>query len=221
MRYITKNLSCFSFNRKVTFSKTKKLCRLEIKSKAIIFVLSASVSTCTSTSTSTSTSNPINIMSKPYAMSDGVVGNANQSYSKTLWDGSEKNGYNSLSHPGYSLESNTENFTGGWHAHRKVWEDGDGDGEDDTKPADWIKEIIDDITKVDYQSMEIGRPPRILVLYGSLRPTSFSRKCGMFRPQNMFKRFIERKLRHSFVVLVCCFLSFFPSVFRFNENSMK
>mmetsp|Transcript_8158 Transcript_8158/g.19572 ORF Transcript_8158/g.19572 Transcript_8158/m.19572 type:complete len:229 (+) Transcript_8158:86-772(+) len=26
--------------------------------------------------------------------------------------------------------------------------------------------------------MKIGRPPRILVLYGSLRPTSFSRKCA-------------------------------------------
>jgi len=115
-------------------------------------------------------------------MSSGAVANANvnvnvnvnHGYSKILWDGSDKHGYASLDHPGYSMESDSENFTGGWHAHRKVWEESDDD------QSDWIKEIVDDITKFDYQSMEIGRSPRILVLYGSLRPTSFSRKCGMF-----------------------------------------
>mgnify|MGYP007003144937 CR=1 FL=1 len=103
---------------------------------------------------------------------------ANDGFSKILWDGSDKITFASLTHPGYSTESNPDDFTGGWHAHRKVWEENVGEGED--QPADWVKEIIGDITKFDYESMEIGRPPRILVLYGSLRPTSFSRKTGMF-----------------------------------------
>lgn len=34
------------------------------------------------------------------------------------------------------------------------------------------------ITKFDYSKMPIGRPPKILVLYGSLRETSFSRKLA-------------------------------------------
>ena len=60
----------------------------------------------------------------------------------------------------------------------KVWEEKTG-AEVDGQPSDcWVKDIIGHITKVDYQSMEIGRAPRILVLYGSLRPTSFSRKAG-------------------------------------------
>lgn len=34
------------------------------------------------------------------------------------------------------------------------------------------------ITKFDYHALPIGRAPRILVLYGSLRPTSFSRNAA-------------------------------------------
>jgi len=117
-------------------------------------------------------------MSKTDAVNSGAVGNndARHSFSKSLWDGSDKIGFGSLNHPGYSVESNLENFTGGWHAHRKVWEE--SDDKNDVQPGDWIKEIIEDITKFDYQAMEIGRAPRILVLYGSLRPSSFSRKCA-------------------------------------------
>ena len=164
-----KNLSCLSRRIKVVpFSNSKKSYLLNTsRTKAIICILSASVSTCTSTS-----SNPINIMS---SKTDAAMMSGND-YSKILWDGSDKNGFASLDHPGYSTESNCENFTGGWHAHRKVWEESDDDQPNDC----WIKEIFEDVSKFDYQSMEIGRPPRILVLYGSLRPTSFSRKCGMF-----------------------------------------
>jgi len=108
-----------------------------------------------------------NFMCKTDAMSE--------SFSKSLWDGSDKAGFDSLDHPGYSLESNPENGTGGWLAHRKVWETTDG-GDEPTEC--WVKDLIPLITKFEYESMEIGRAPRILVLYGSLRPTSFSKKCA-------------------------------------------
>jgi len=93
-----------------------------------------------------------------------------------LWNGSDQSKYYSLDHPGYSLQSDPTTNLGGWHAHRAVWQPTE-DGE--APPPCWIKdEVMEMITKFDYESMPIGRPPRILVLYGSLRPTSFSRKCA-------------------------------------------
>lgn len=145
--------------------------------KTFLFLFSASFSTGTKI--------PIHLMSTTTttpteSTSDcGVIGTADHVFSKSVWDGSDTIGFNSLNHIGYSTESNPENFTGGWHAHRKVWEETDDQEGDAPKPSeDWTKEIIGDITKFDYESMEIGRPPRILVLYGSLRPTSFSRKAA-------------------------------------------
>lgn len=100
-----------------------------------------------------------------------------------LWDGSDEESFLSLDHPGYSLDSDPETFVGGWKAYRKVWDEEpvcteDGDAPAPTKP-DWIKDEVGPfITKFDYSKMEIGRSPKILVLYGSLRPTSFSRFCA-------------------------------------------
>ncbi|KAG7365266.1 arsenical resistance protein ArsH [Nitzschia inconspicua] len=102
-----------------------------------------------------------------------------------LWDGSDETSFYSSDHPGYTLESDSTTFVGGWHAHRKVWEEahvsnGDAaDGASSPPTVCWIKEeVMPMITKFDYSTMPIGRPPRILVLYGSLRPTSFSRKSA-------------------------------------------
>lgn len=107
--------------------------------------------------------------------------NDTEVFVKSVWDGSDED-FNSLNHPGYSTESNKSHHTGGWHAHREVWTESktnsDEDGADRLNSTCWVKDIIQDVTKFDYNSMEIGRPPRILVLYGSLRPSSFSRKCG-------------------------------------------
>ena len=87
-----------------------------IRNKAIVFIFSASIQTCSSIANS-----PINnIMSKT---------EANSSFSKSSWDGSDKDGFASLDHPGYSMECNAD-FTGGWHVHRKVWEEQEGDKED-------------------------------------------------------------------------------------------
>lgn len=160
------NMSCLSRRMVLSLSHSPtKSYQPKIGTKAFICILSASIQR----STSILDSRINKIM---------TTTSANDEFSKILWDGSDKSAFASLTHPGYSTESNPDDFTGGWRAHRKVWEENDGEGED--QPADWVKETIGDITKLDYESMEIGRPPRILVLYGSLRPTSFSRKTGMF-----------------------------------------
>jgi arsenic resistance protein ArsH len=90
-----------------------------------------------------------------------------------IWSGQDKEAFDSLSHPGYSTESDPETHTGGWLAHRAV----STSSED---ALDWIQDdIAGMISKFDYLNMPIGRPPRILVLYGSLRETSFSRKLAL------------------------------------------
>ena len=113
--------------------------------------------------------------------SDAIVQNdapkrAESLHSIETWCGSsDKDSFYSLDHPGYSLTSDQETHIGGWHAHRRVWEPSDGN----KVPHCWIKdEAISMISKFDYSTMLIGRAPRILILYGSLRPTSFSRKLA-------------------------------------------
>ncbi len=78
--------------------------------------------------------------------------------------------FTSLSHNGYSMTSDPETFAGGWLAHRH------GIAEQ-TTPC-WVQSLGPKLTRFDYANMPIGRKPRILVLYGSLRPTSFSRKLA-------------------------------------------
>jgi arsenical resistance protein ArsH len=87
-----------------------------------------------------------------------------------VWNGQNKEQFDSLEHPGYAITSDPLSHVGGWLAHRA--------GVDEGNP-DWIRdEVADMITQYDYATMPIGRPPRILVLYGSLRETSFSRKLA-------------------------------------------
>ena len=91
-----------------------------------------------------------------------------------IWSNDDAETFASLSHPGYALESDPSTFTGGWLAHRKALQPVNGE-----KPKDWIQEeVADMITKFDYSQMPIGRAPRLLVLYGSLREASFSRKLA-------------------------------------------
>jgi len=91
-----------------------------------------------------------------------------------IWSGEDEASFISLEHPGYSIEPNPVTHTGGWLAHRAALESVDG-----VSPSCWIQEEVKDvITRFDYETMPIGRAPRILVLYGSLRPTSFSRKLA-------------------------------------------
>ena len=87
----------------------------------------------------------------------------------TDWNGQDNDAFYSRDHPGYALQSDCETFVGGWLAHRAALEADDA-------PPNWIQEeVAGMITKFDYTRMPIGRAPRILVLYGSLRETSFSR----------------------------------------------
>jgi len=78
----------------------------------------------------------------------------------------------SLSNPNY-LKQDEETMVGGWLAHRASPEDvpGSGPGEN------WVLDVAPLITRADFS--EIGRKPRILVLYGSLRESSFSRKLAL------------------------------------------
>jgi arsenic resistance protein ArsH len=97
----------------------------------------------------------------------------------SVWNGTDKESYESLSHPGYSIASDPETHIGGWLAHRAaLTPTTNGDGEA-LPVGDWIQdEIAGMITKFDYASMPIGRPPKVLVLYGSLRESSYSRKLA-------------------------------------------
>jgi arsenical resistance protein ArsH len=90
------------------------------------------------------------------------------SSSTSIWDGKDASAFFSLDHPGYTTASDGETYTGGWLAYRKALEGRDS--------PDWIHdEVANKITKFDYNTLPIGRAPRILILYGSLRETSFSR----------------------------------------------
>lgn len=94
-----------------------------------------------------------------------------------IWSGGDSAAFASLSHPGYALEPDAETLTGGWLAHQMAYEPNES-GE--ISPC-WIKDdkVEVKITKYDYSSLPIGRAPRILVLYGSLRESSFSRKLSL------------------------------------------
>lgn len=135
-----------------------------------------------STSNNTTTNNSSDTTNNQHIMSQ-----TEEDSNPDLWSNENAQAFASLSHPGYTIDSDPTTFTGGWLAHRKALaeqETGDDAAGDDTnnKPNDWIQDdgVADSITKTkfDYNQMPIGRSPRILVLYGSLRETSFSRKLA-------------------------------------------
>jgi len=84
---------------------------------------------------------------------------------------------------GYALECGPDG-TGGWLAHRNdVSKPGSGPG------SDWTTHVVSDTDGTlganllaaqafKVPSAQYAHPPRILVLYGSLRPSSFSRKLA-------------------------------------------
>lgn len=77
--------------------------------------------------------------------------------------------FDSLSHQGYNSSSEDTTHLGGWLAHRI-----DGANADNC----WVKAVAPKLTHFDPSNYGLDRKPRILVLYGSLRPTSFSRKLA-------------------------------------------
>lgn len=96
-----------------------------------------------------------------------------------VWDVEDTIGFHSLDHPGYAEQSDPDTHTGGWIAHRAATPalPSSSPSSSNDEP-DWIRadEIAGMITKFDYaSSMPIGRAPKILVLYGSLRATSYAR----------------------------------------------
>jgi arsenic resistance protein ArsH len=88
----------------------------------------------------------------------------------SVYSWEDQEAFSSHSHVGYSMEADPVTHAGGWLAHRKGIEE---------NGSCWVKdEVGPKLTRFDYATMDIGRAPRILILYGSLRPTSFSRKLG-------------------------------------------
>lgn len=91
--------------------------------------------------------------------------------SQVVWTYADQEAFHDLAHPGYSTASDSDTFVGGWLAHRATT----GDSYDE----DWIRtEVAPHVTAFDYQTLPIGRAPKLLVLYGSLRDSSFSRKLA-------------------------------------------
>lgn len=101
-----------------------------------------------------------------------------------IWSNDDPEAFASLSHPGYTIDSDPVTHTGGWLAHRKALQadaaaSAAAEENGTSPPKDWIQdEVADMITRFDYTQMPIGRAPKILVLYGSLRESSFSRKLA-------------------------------------------
>jgi arsenic resistance protein ArsH len=88
----------------------------------------------------------------------------------TIWSYDDPDAFASLSHPGYAVESDPDSHTGGWLPHRQQL----------AGAPCWIQdEVVGRITQFEYTQLPIGRPPRLLIIYGSLRETSFSRKLGL------------------------------------------
>ena len=75
----------------------------------------------------------------------------------------------SLSHPGYNLRPDEDTQLGGWLAHRI-------EGAEESNC--WVKAVSPKLTRFEINKFGLDRKPRILILYGSLRPTSFSRKLA-------------------------------------------
>ena len=78
---------------------------------------------------------------------------------------------------GYALKPLADG-TGGWLAHRsEVDVPGSGPGND------WLKQVFDDpeadlASSATFSPGSMTHAPRILILYGSLRETSFSRRLA-------------------------------------------
>lgn len=84
------------------------------------------------------------------------------------WSYEDPDAFASLSHPGYATESDPDKHVGGWLPHRL-----------DTTTC-WIQqEVVGKVTQYDYTALPIGRAPKLLIMYGSLRETSFSRKLAL------------------------------------------
>ena len=78
---------------------------------------------------------------------------------------------------GYALQPGADS-TGGWLAHRSQLDlPGSGPGDD------WVRKVFDDpdgdlASAVTFSPGKLTHPPRILLLYGSLRESSFSRRLA-------------------------------------------
>lgn len=86
----------------------------------------------------------------------------------SVWTWEDIDKFCDHNHVGNSQVPQPDTFLGGWLAHRYGV----------NQETCWIKQAGPKITRFDYASMPIGRPPRFLILYGSLRNSSFSRKLA-------------------------------------------
>jgi arsenical resistance protein ArsH len=132
-----------------------------------------------SSDTSTGSSDP-NAILRHTTSATTTMTEATVPFDMSLWNGNDKEQFDSLHHPGYALHYDATTYLGGWLAHRIALETNhSNNGDNSESNEDWIQtDVAPYITKFDYTSMPIGRAPKILVLYGSLRTASFSRKMA-------------------------------------------
>lgn len=101
-----------------------------------------------------------------------------------IWSYEDPEAFASLDHVGYSTQPDPETHLGGWLEHRLAATESKGNSEkskegEEEEEGDWVQAVAPKLTRYNYEDTPIGRAPRILVLYGSLRPTSFSKKLAL------------------------------------------
>ena len=107
--------------------------------------------------------------------SDSSETTASMTDPRIIWSDDDKEAFAALDHAGYNISCDPVTHAGGWNAYKAVYRP----DENGTVAPCWIQESVQgNITLYDYATMPIQRGPRILVLYGSLRPSSLSRLCA-------------------------------------------
>lgn len=105
-----------------------------------------------------------------------IANNDNDNDNNSLWSNIDADAFASQSHPGYATEADPTTGTGGWLAHRAIY---DPNNNGTILQSCWIQDQVrSNVPHIDYTSMPLGRSPCMLVLYGSLRETSFSRNLA-------------------------------------------
>uniref|UniRef100_A0A7S4VA18 NADPH-dependent FMN reductase-like domain-containing protein n=2 Tax=Ditylum brightwellii TaxID=49249 RepID=A0A7S4VA18_9STRA len=117
---------------------------------------------------------------------DGNTENSISSETKEqikIWSGKDPIAFASPTHPGYSIKPDEITGVGGWLAHRAIYQSS-SDNDTTNNSTCWIQDDVKHYltryndAKYNLSSQTQPTKPRILILYGSLRSESYSRKLA-------------------------------------------